>query len=252
MSKDLKVFKNELFEVGVTLENENMLFDAEMVARNLGIVSKTTKSGVVYENVRWSRVNDFLPQDAEIKKGDLIPESMVYMLAFKASNEVAIQFQMWLATDVIPSIRKSGGYSVSTNRKEDFEMQLIGAEYSMKMLRMDDTSKVVMLEKVHKQHGVHTSHLPVYIDEEVTKSITALLKENNTGITSAKANTKLIELGILEIKERPSSNGATKEFKSLTENGLYYGKNLLNPRSPKETQPHYYESKFSELLSLLK
>ena len=134
---------------------------------------------------------------------------------------------------------------------QSFEMQLIGVQYTSQILRVDETSKILMLEQAHKQHGVATNHLPSYVDAEVTKSLTALLKENNTGIGTAKVNTKLIELGILEIKERPSSKGGTKEFKSLTDAGLKYGKNLLNPRSPKETQPHYYELKFGELLSLI-
>lgn len=106
----LKIFKNELFEVGTKVEGDIILFDAEQVARSLGIVSKTTKNGVEYENVRWSRVNEFLPQVAEIQKGSLIPESFVYKLAFKASNEVAEKFQDWLAIEVIPTIRKHGAY----------------------------------------------------------------------------------------------------------------------------------------------
>ncbi|MBE1554763.1 hypothetical protein [Sporosarcina limicola] len=64
-------------------------------------------------------------------------------------------------------------------------------------------------------------------------------------------NTKLIELGLLEIKERPSSKGGLKEFKSLTDKGLMFGKNLVSPRNQKETQPHYYPSKFSQLKALL-
>ncbi|MFJ5788845.1 hypothetical protein ACIP9G_02045 [Lysinibacillus sp. NPDC093197] len=70
-------------------------------------------------------------------------------------------------------------------------------------------------------------------------------------MSAAKANTRLIELGLLEIKERPSSNGSVKEFKSLTEQGLYYGSNAISPHNPKETQPLYFPSKFGELLSLL-
>lgn len=106
----LQIYQNELFEVAATVEGGQVLFDADKVARCLGIVSRSLKNGVQYENVRWSRVNEFLPQVAEIKKGDLIPESMVYKLAFKASNEVAEKFQDWLAIEVIPSIRENGGY----------------------------------------------------------------------------------------------------------------------------------------------
>lgn len=136
-------------------------------------------------------------------------------------------------------------------KKIAFETHLIGVEYASKILRVDETSKIKMLEEAHKRHGVPTNHLPQYVDDEVTMSLTALLKKHGVKIGAAKVNTKLIELGILEIKERPSSKGGVKEFKSLTEKGLYYGKNLINPRCPKETQPHYYESKFSELIRMV-
>lgn len=43
-------------------------------------------------------------------KNDYIPESLFYMLGFKAENERAIKYQQWLAIDVLPSIRKHGAY----------------------------------------------------------------------------------------------------------------------------------------------
>lgn len=115
----LQVFENELFKVSAKREGDQVLFDAEEVSRSLGFVSRTRKNGITYESVRWSRVNSFLPQVAEIKSGDLIPEPLVYKLAFKAQNEVAEKFQDWLAVEVIPTIRKTGGY-VQENRAIDF------------------------------------------------------------------------------------------------------------------------------------
>lgn len=108
---NLQVFKNDLFQVSVKLENGQTVFDAETVAKSLGITT-VAKSGNVC--VRWSRVNEYLgnfrPEMGEIKNGDFIPESAVYKLAFKASNEVAEKFQDWLAVEVLPSIRKHGAY----------------------------------------------------------------------------------------------------------------------------------------------
>ncbi len=248
--RDLKVFSNHMFEVEAVLVGDVGLFDVEHVAKCLGITQM--KNGVEY--VRWERVNEYLPAHSpEVGKGDLIPEPLVYKLAFKASNDVAEQFQNWLATEVLPELRKTGRYNYSpkTSPKEKFDMQLLGVQYASEILRVDETSKIKMLEAVHKTHGVPTSHLPTYVDEEVTQSITALLKEHGAKLTAAKANTLLIQKGILEIKERPSSNGGSKQFKSLTSLGLKYGKNLLNPKSPKETQPHFYASKFKELLTLI-
>lgn len=104
---NLQVFKNELFEVAVKLENGEIVFDAEQVAKCLGIVQNKNDKTFV----RWERVNEYLPKHSPlVGKGDLIPEPLVYKLAFKASNEVAEQFQDWLAIEVIPTIRKTGGY----------------------------------------------------------------------------------------------------------------------------------------------
>ena len=47
---------------------------------------------------------------SELTKEDYIPESAVYLLAMKADNKVAQEFQKWLAVEVIPQIRKTGSY----------------------------------------------------------------------------------------------------------------------------------------------
>ncbi|MCX9102981.1 phage antirepressor KilAC domain-containing protein [Bacillus anthracis] len=103
----LTEFKNEIFEVSAKFENGEVLFDVEQVAKSLGIVD--IKNGRKY--VRWNRVNSYLPKNSpQVAKGDLIPEPLVYKLAFKTSNEVAEDFQDWLAIEVLPSIRKHGAY----------------------------------------------------------------------------------------------------------------------------------------------
>lgn len=112
----LQLFQSELFEVAATVEDGQVLFDAEKVAKCLGIT--TIVQGKEY--VRWSRVNEYLPKDLpDVAKGDLIPEPMVYKLAFKASNEVAEKFQDWLSIEVIPSIRKNGGYLNVTDTDDE-------------------------------------------------------------------------------------------------------------------------------------
>ncbi|PFS27772.1 DNA-binding protein [Bacillus cereus] len=103
----LQKFKNEIFEVSAKFENSEVLFDVEQVARCLGITRM--KNDKVY--VRWDRLNSYLPKHSpQVGKGDLIPEPLVYKLAFKASNDIAEQFQDWLAIEVLPSIRKHGAY----------------------------------------------------------------------------------------------------------------------------------------------
>lgn len=111
---DLNVFQNDLFKVSVKIENDQIMFDCEEVAKNLGFIQ--TKGQKQY--VRWETINRYLEKyvSQEVGKGDLIPEPLVYKLAFKASNELADQFQDWLAIEVIPSIRKTGSYTAKTDK----------------------------------------------------------------------------------------------------------------------------------------
>lgn len=140
--------------------------------------------------------------------------------------------------------------NIGTQKEEEFKLTMLGVEIAARMLRADDTSKILMLEEAHKIHGIKSA-LPNYVDDEVTSSMTELLKEYDINMSTIRVNRKLVELGILEEKERPSTSGKKKKFKSLTDKGLTYGKNLINPKSPKETQPHYYDSKFEELMKLV-
>lgn len=108
----LQVFENDLFKVTATKDGEQILFDVEEVAKSLGFTQ--TKGDKEY--IRWETVNRYLEKyvSQQVGKGDLIPEPLVYKLAFKAQNEVAEKFQDWLAIEVIPSIRKTGTYMTNS------------------------------------------------------------------------------------------------------------------------------------------
>ena len=87
-----------------------------------------------------------------------------------------------------------------------------------------------------------------------TDSMTNLLKQNDSKISTVKANKILVAIELLEEKERPSSKYADKikKYKALTEKGLTFGVNKENPNSPEQNTPHYYVETFDELLTLIK
>lgn len=86
-----------------------------------------------------------------------------------------------------------------------------------------------------------------------TDSMTNLLKQNDSKISTVKANKILVAIELLEEKERPSSKYADKikKYKALTEKGLTFGMNKENPNSPEQTTPHYYVETFNELLTII-
>lgn len=86
----------------------------ENVARGLGF-TETAASG--NKCVMWRRVRKYLADLKFIDTSaddnilpDFIPENIFYRLAMKAKNETAEKFQALVADEIIPSIRKHGGY----------------------------------------------------------------------------------------------------------------------------------------------
>lgn len=98
-------------------------------ARGLGFTTKVNDT----EYVRWPRVDEylgdfgFLPQVAneENPHDYYIPENIFYRLCMKAKNDVAEAFQAKVADEIIPSIRKTGSYSVVQPTIYDYARALI-------------------------------------------------------------------------------------------------------------------------------
>lgn len=85
----------------------------EDVSRGLGFTQTQSKNGVEYTSVRWERVEQHLAEMGfphKWGKDDFIPENIFYRLAMKAKNETAQVFQALIADEILPSIRKTGGY----------------------------------------------------------------------------------------------------------------------------------------------
>lgn len=96
----------------------------ETVAKGLGFTQE--KNGVEY--IRWETVNGFLASlgfPNKLGKDDFIPENIFYRLAMKAKNEAAEAFQAKVADEIIPSIRKTGSYSVVNRESLSPTLQML-------------------------------------------------------------------------------------------------------------------------------
>lgn len=133
------------------------------------------------------------------------------------------------------------------------------AETASRMLNMSNSGKLGMLQKIEKEYNIPPI-LPHYaIDapadavdgsSRVTKSLTALLEENNVGMNAREVYPILERKGIVERKYRKARCGE-KRFWNVTAYGRLYAKNVTNPTNPRETQPHFYESRFNELINII-
>lgn len=84
----------------------------EAVARGLGFTEIAASGN---ECVRWRTVRKYLTDlsvatSCDGSLPDFIPENIFYRLAMKAKNETAEKFQALVADEIIPTIRRTGGY----------------------------------------------------------------------------------------------------------------------------------------------
>lgn len=85
----------------------------------LGLGFTQTKNGIEY--VRWETIDKYLRDlgfSQQVGKDSYIPENVFYRLAMKAKNETAEKFQALVADEIIPSIRKTGSYTMPKLSKE--------------------------------------------------------------------------------------------------------------------------------------
>ena len=123
------------------------------------------------------------------------------------------------------------------------------ATWLIKTLNLNDTSKLMLAKSIAAPLGLP---IPDYTPSHgILKSATELLKEAGLSISAQAFNQRAIQKGILCDMKRKSSKGKDKHFKSITESGLAYGEDQVNPNNTKETQPLWYKEKFNELLMLL-
>lgn len=127
--------------------------------------------------------------------------------------------------------------------------KLAVANWMSSFLNLNDSSKLMLAKTIAEPLGLPT---PDYTPSKgVLKSAGDLLKDNGYEISTQAFNQKMIEKGYMVELTRPSSKGGVKKFKSITNEGLNYGENQVNPSNPKGTQPLYYTDKFVELLMVL-
>lgn len=123
--------------------------------------------------------------------------------------------------------------------------KIMVAKFAMNTLNMNDNSKLLLVKSIGDPLGLPLPEYTQSVDQLL--SPTELLSRMGNPMSAREFNQKMIAAGFLEVKERPSSSGKTKHFKSLTSLGMKYGENQVSPSNPKETQPLYYVGMFEEL-----
>ena len=134
----------------------------ETVARGLGF---TTVAASGNEVVRWNTVFKYLC-DLGIVAGscnaeegsyqarcpEFIPENVFYRLAMKAKNDAAEAFQSKVADEIIPTLRRTGSYSIHKDNPALPSGVLEGAKLIFETAGIKDNQLTLAMDKVYKSY----------------------------------------------------------------------------------------------------
>lgn len=232
-------------------------------ALELGNPSQALKSHVDGDDLQKMEVIDAL---GRTQRANHVNESGLYALILGSAKPEAKRFKRWVTSEVLPAIRKTGSYSIAPQQPvlpAEHADHLAAIEIMARMLNASESGKLTMM----RAYATHSAPallpaIPAYaIDapviagqtatsSEVTKSATALLKEAGSALSARAFNALALERGFLAKVTRAGSKGI-KEFLVVTDAGLRWGKNVISPQNPRESQPHWYSRSFPALLTEL-
>lgn len=118
MTSDIKIFENKEFgKVRTAGTIDKPLFCLADVCRVLEIQVTPTKNRLKQDGVSLIKVIDNLGREQE---AIFINESNLYKTILRSDKPQAEPFQDWVCNDVLPSIRKTGSYSINGKSLPDF------------------------------------------------------------------------------------------------------------------------------------
>ena len=196
---EVKTFNNEQFgEVRVMERNGEPWFVGKDVAGILGY-ERPTKA--VADHVD-PEDRDAVPiQDCigRMQNTPLINESGLYSLILSSKLPTAKQFKRWVTSEVLPSIRKHGGYVTGQETMSDDE--LMAKALLMAQSKIEEREKQIkeMAPKAIFADAVATSHTSILIGD-----LAKLLKQNGVDAGQKRLFGWLRENGYL-IRQKGSS-----------------------------------------------
>lgn len=127
MNSSIQIFNSNDFYVRSFNDNGEIWFVAKDILIALEY-SETSTPAQIMQSVPeiWKGIKriDSRSENGVLQSRDMLclTENGVYFFLGRSDKEKALPYQMWIAGDVVPSIRKTGSYSVSPSR-EDIELK---------------------------------------------------------------------------------------------------------------------------------
>lgn len=217
--EELQIFKNEEFGVirTVTIDNEPW-FVGKDVAVALGY-ERTADAIRQHVEAEDKGVGE-IQTPGGTQNMTIINESGLYALIFGSKLESAKRFKHWVTSEVLPTIRKTGGYQMQAPQgKELLALAVLEAQKTIE----EQTAQIErMRPKEVFADAVATSHTAILIGdlakllkqngvETGQKRLFSWMRENGYLIKRKGADwnmptQKAMEMGLFEVKESTVNN----------------------------------------------
>lgn len=176
MDKIQKFVNSQFGEIRTVTINNELWFVAKDVCNILGIINPTDTLNKSLEPFERARFN--LGRQGE---ANIISESGFYTIVLRSRKPIAKPFRLWVTSEVIPQIRKTGGYIPITSQDDDLiimarahqilERTIAQKDQLIQQLQPKaDTYDMIMdsegtfsMNQVAKQVGMGEYHLFAYL-----------------------------------------------------------------------------------------
>ena len=222
---ELQIFNNEEFGQVRTVEIDGKpYFVANDVARALGYVAP---KDAVARHCKGALKRRYLTEGGK-QEMKMIPEGDMYRLITHSKLESAERFESWVFDEVLPSIRKNGGYISGQENLSDEELLEKAVLVAQRKIAERDKIIAQQKQKIEQDKpktifadAVSTSHTSILIGDLAKlicqngvqigqKRLFEWMRQNNFLIKSGSSRNmpmqRYVEQGLFEIKESNVQN----------------------------------------------
>ncbi len=187
----LEIFKSEEFgEIrSITIKNEPYFVGKDIAE----ILKYTNPQKALRDHVdaEDKTVNDSFTVNGT--RGILINESGLYSLIMSSKLPIARKFKRWITNEVLPSIRKNGGYIQGQEELSDDE--LISKALLVANRKIEEKNKILIEKEAEiKQLKPKAKYCDLILQSPSTITVTSIAKDY--GMSGIAFNQLLHELGI--------------------------------------------------------
>lgn len=205
----IKIFKNPEFGKVRTVEIDGKPY----------LIGKDVAEALGYSNTRKALADHVDEEDKGVTKCDtlggkqeltVINESGLYSLILSSKLESAKRFKRWVTSEVLPSIRKSGGYIAGQEQMTDSELMAKALLVAQKQIDERNAQIERMRPKEIFADAVSASQTTILIGE-----LAKLIRQNGVDIGQNRLFSWLRENGYLVKRKGTDYNQPTQKSANL-------------------------------------